>query len=254
MNHPLKKNPDRLAGLVYGAFVADALALGAHWVYDQDQLAAMFGRVTDYLKPRADSYHPNKGAGEQTHYGDQSLVLMESIAAQGAFDAADFAKRWQAMWPDYNDYKDHATKDTLARLADGLPPDEAGSDSEELGGAARIAPLLAWMSGEPLDKVVGAARKQTSLTHTSVIALDSAEFFTWVVDALLEDQPMETALEAAASRVYAALPAAEMLERAIVVRSLTSREAVKAMGLACPASQGVPAMLPVIRRRRSLRM
>ena len=32
------KKSDRLAGIVFGSFVADSLALGTHWVYDQDEL------------------------------------------------------------------------------------------------------------------------------------------------------------------------------------------------------------------------
>ena len=28
---------DHIAGLLYGSFVTDSLALGAHWIYDQDE-------------------------------------------------------------------------------------------------------------------------------------------------------------------------------------------------------------------------
>ena len=51
------------------------------------------------------------------------------------------------MWDGYPDYFDQATKETLKHLNAGTPAKEAASKSNELGGAARIAPLLALMSG-----------------------------------------------------------------------------------------------------------
>ena len=43
---------------------------------------------------RAD-YHPGKLRGAQTHYGDQTLVLLESLdACGGNFVMEDFAQRW----------------------------------------------------------------------------------------------------------------------------------------------------------------
>src|SRR4051794_16888414 len=110
---------DRIAGLLYGSFVADALALGAHWIYDQDELKKDFGRVTEFLDPRPDSYHPKKRRGQQTHYGDQALTLMESLQGSGGFDAESFSAAWRKMWDGYGDYLDHATKDTLANLRPG---------------------------------------------------------------------------------------------------------------------------------------
>ena len=79
---------ERYAGLLQGALAADALALAPHWIYDQDELARSFGRVTDLLAPPEGSYHVGKGRGAQTHYGDQTLVLMESLDACGGTQAS----------------------------------------------------------------------------------------------------------------------------------------------------------------------
>ncbi|MGB8166994.1 MAG: ADP-ribosylglycohydrolase family protein [Chthoniobacteraceae bacterium] len=137
---------DKISGLLSGSLVGDALALGAHWIYDQQELLRDCGRVVDFLDPREDSYHPTKQAGEQTHYGDQELRVMDSIASHGGFELHDFAKDWERLWDGYGDYIDHATKDTLAHLSAGRPATEPGSTSNELGGAARIAPLLACLA------------------------------------------------------------------------------------------------------------
>jgi ADP-ribosylglycohydrolase len=68
-----------------GAFVADALSLGVHWVYNTGVIDKKFGRVERYYDPLT-SYHKGKQAGDFTHYGDQMLVLLESERENG-FDA-----------------------------------------------------------------------------------------------------------------------------------------------------------------------
>ena len=87
---------ERHAGLLYGALAGDALALGAHWIYDPAEIARRWGEITDFQAPDPGGYHPGKTAGDQTHYGDQTLVLMESLeACGGAFVMDDFARRWR---------------------------------------------------------------------------------------------------------------------------------------------------------------
>ena len=56
--------------MVLGSFVADSLALGAHWIYDTALIQKELGRVDALRAPRPDSYHPSKKKGEFTHYGD----------------------------------------------------------------------------------------------------------------------------------------------------------------------------------------
>ena len=58
MSHSPISEEDRLAGIVYGSLVADSLALGAHWIYDQEEIRAQFGRVTDLLAPLPHSPAP----------------------------------------------------------------------------------------------------------------------------------------------------------------------------------------------------
>lgn len=74
------------------SFIGDALALGPHWVYDQEEIRAKLGRVTSYHAPIA-KYHPGKSAGDFSHYGDQTLVLLQSVVEAGGFDPGRFAVR-----------------------------------------------------------------------------------------------------------------------------------------------------------------
>ncbi len=151
--------------LVLASFAADALALGAHWIYDLGRIRREFGRVEELADPRPPTYHPNRRRGEFTHYGDQALVLLRSLAARGGFDEDHFSRSWRALFQEgYTGYLDGATRKTLENLAAGKPPAAAGSVSEDLGGAARIAPLVFALRDRP-DELVSAARRQTALTH-----------------------------------------------------------------------------------------
>lgn len=239
---------DKVAGLLYGSLIGDALALGPHWVYDQGELRRRFGRVTDFVDPPEDSYHPRKKRGQQTHYGDQALTLMESIQAGGRFEFGAFAEAWRRMWDGYPDYLDHATKETLRHLEDGRPAGEAASGSNELAGAARIAPLLAWMAGGPLDAAIAAARAQTALTHGAPIAGDAAEFLTRLVFAALAGDVLPAALEKAASGNYAELNLGQVRRRVEEVRGQDAGAATKELGLACSVPQALPTVVLLLDR------
>ena len=81
---------DNAGAMVLASLAGDSLALGVHWIYDADALLSDHGRVESYLQPGSRSYHSTKKAGGFTHYGDQSMVLLESLAAGGGFDPPRF--------------------------------------------------------------------------------------------------------------------------------------------------------------------
>ena len=139
--------------MVLASFVADSFALGVHWIYDTKEIEGRFGRVQHLLKPEKDSYHATKGVGEFTHYGDQALVLLESVAACTRFDLDHFSTSWRALFSNYRGYLDKATKGTVKNFAEGSPPTESGSTSTDLAGASRIAPLV-YRYRDNLDELV----------------------------------------------------------------------------------------------------
>jgi ADP-ribosylglycohydrolase len=240
------KKSDRIAGMLWGSLGADALALGAHWEYDQGKLREKFGRVDRYLVPRPDSYHAGKSAGEQTHLGDQTLVLLDSLRESGGFSLADFTNRWGAMWSGYSGFVDHATKETLGRLGTGAGRSEEGS--KELGGAARIAPLVAAMADGEVDDVVLAARAQTGLTHGSPLAGDVAEFLTRVVIRVVDGEEPRAAIEVARGGDFATLDLAAMLARVSEVNSMDVGPAAESLGLGCPIPSALPVTLMLLDR------
>ena len=242
---------ERYAGLLTASLVADALALGAHWIYEPEEIVRRFGRIENLLAPAPDGYHPGKTRGAQTHYGDQALVLAESLEACGGnFVMDDFARRWRRFWDaaPASVYRDHATKETLAHLAEAKGLTRAGSDSTELGGPARIAPLLVALRQEDPPTLVAAARAQTALTHASPLALDTAEFLAQTVFVLMRGMSIPSALETAAKQHYRVLPAVDYLQAAREVAVLPTAEAVAEVGASCPIPKALPAVFVILLR------
>jgi len=184
--------------MVLASLAADSLALGAHWIYDTDEIERRLGRVDTLRSPLPDSYHRTKGPGEFTHYGDQTLVLLESLARTGRFDLAEFASAWQRLFTGYRGYIDKATATTLENMGQQMGPDQCGSHSSDLGGAARIAPLVFFYQHDR-PGLLTAVRQQTAMTHNNPATLAGAEFLAktaWeVLHGALPVAAMETALD-----------------------------------------------------------
>lgn len=181
--------------ITLGSLIGDALALGPHWVYDQDVIRHRLGRVRTYQAPIT-TYHTGKSAGDSTHYGDQALVLLRSVAGTGGFDLERFAAAWRGYWEDpaTRSYRDDATRSTLGQLQAGADIIAAASTSQDIAGAVRIAPLFLMKRADD-EALVAAARTQTAFTHREPAVVEAAEFFTRVSLALRRGKSMRGALE-----------------------------------------------------------
>jgi len=226
---------NKISGLLFGSYCADALSLGVHWIYDSQELVKKHGRVTEYKAPGSDSYHPHKQAGDQGHVGDQSLCLLTFLSREKKWDPSKFMEDWLSMWPDYNDYIDGATKATLANVQNQADKTQGGSDSVEIAGPARIAPLIAFLSNSSESEVVKAAVEQTVLTHRSKEAEETAIFlaqagYRLIHGSNLQDTLNETAPEWA-------------LEKAKSVLSENAVDAISKLGPACSISSALPSVL-----------
>jgi ADP-ribosylglycohydrolase len=226
---------NKKSGLLFGSYCADALSLGVHWIYDSQELAKKHGRVTHYMAPGGDSYHPHKQAGDQGHVGDQSLCLLKFLTRERKWDPSNFMDDWLGMWPDYNDYVDGATKATLANIQNQTDKTKGGSDSVEIAGPARIAPLIVFLTSSSESEVVKAAAEQTMLTHRSKEAEESATFlakagYRLIHGANLPDTLNETAPTWA-------------LEAANSVLTENAVNAIAKLGPACSISSALPSIL-----------
>jgi ADP-ribosylglycohydrolase len=239
--------------MVFASFAGDSLALGAHWIYDAGRIAREFGRVEQLLKPREDSYHPTKDRGEFTHYGDQMFVLLQSVAATRGFDLHDFFRRWQELFRDYKGYYDGATKGTIRNIAKGKGPEESGSPSNDLAGAARIAPLV-YCYRNDLDSLVRAARAQTKMTHADPATVDIAEFFARVTFRTLGGASPTAAIREVAKERFPDSTISEWVQDGIDSRDVESVAAVGKLGQSCHTPDAFPATVHlIVKHERNLR-
>lgn len=239
---------EKAHSLVFGAFAGDSLALGVHWIYDQAKIASLHGRMGGLLAPASDSYHPARRAGDFTHYGDQTLVLLESVADCGGYDQADFSRRWRALFQDgYPGYVDRATRATLTRLDEGWEPQDAGSASDDLAGAARIAPLVCALRADP-EACVAACRAQTALTHNNAKIIDAAEFFARTALACLGGvAPTEAMTGALAGRLPGS-PLHAWLRDGLAAAGEDSLAAVARFGQSCHVDGAFQSTVQLIAR------
>ena len=118
-------NPDRAKNAILGALVADAAALGLHWIYDQDRVREVAGNTPEFREPDASAYegvpsffaHGKKRAGDLSQYGEQALVLLRSLVDNdGQLDAAHYERRFRDHFGpggEYVGYIDSVIRDTL---------------------------------------------------------------------------------------------------------------------------------------------
>jgi ADP-ribosylglycohydrolase len=231
---------------VVGAFVADALSLGVHWVYNTGVIDKKLGRVEQYHDPMT-SYHQGKRAGDFTHYGDQTLVLLESISRHSSFDAQQFAETWRIFFTDYSGYIDKATRTTLDNMNAGKPLTESGSDSDDLAGASRMAALLAVYGDDP-DQLIRSARAQTAITHNNDQVIESADFFARSVLGVLAGQSPMTAMEATLKAHFSESSIASLVSMGLESRERDTRETIAEFGQMCSVEAGLPSAVHIIAR------
>jgi ADP-ribosylglycohydrolase len=236
--------------MVMAAFLADALALGAHWIYDTNSISQRYGRIEDFIKPGPNSYHPTKEKGEFTHYGDQMFVLLESLAEIKTFDLQDFSDRWQWLFKDYHGYIDQATRATLSGYASGKTPKDAGSFSDDLAGASRIAPVI-YRYRNDLEKLIRAARSQTILTHNSAGTVESAAFFANVGWQVLNGMTPIDAIEHVSEGEAADSIISSWVQAGLRSKDTDSIQAISQFGQSCHTQEAFPGVIHLIARHEN---
>ncbi len=236
---------EKISAMIKANFAADSLALGVHWIYDVSQIKASHGEVNQLLSPALGSYHPTKKRGDFTHYGDQTLVLLKSVAASRGFNLSDFFERWQQLFASYEGYHDMATKTTLKNIQKGKGAEACGSLSEDISAASRIAPLFLFQAHEP-ETLLQAAHAQTAMTHQGSTTLDAAQFFARLALACLDGEPPAGAANGIAETYFQHSPILMWVKQGWDARKEDSVDAIGRFGRACSTSEAFPGVIQLI--------
>ena len=144
---------DRLRGMIWGQLVGDAAALGSHWIYNLSELKVAYPNgIHGFEIPKEGHYHEGNSPGDFTHYGDAAVILLQSVASCGCFNAIHFGSLFTETMSlgKYPGYIDHATRGTIENKHnfENLHPDKAfefqhGADDDQLATASSLAPVVA---------------------------------------------------------------------------------------------------------------
>jgi len=236
---------EKAKGMVMASFLADSLALGGHWVYNTHVIERKFGRVEHLEKPLGKSYHGTKDAGDFTHYGDQTLVLLESVVECSGFNLIRFSQSWRSLFESYDGYFDNATKETLEHFAEGSGPESSGSASTDLAGAARIAPIV-YTYREDLETMIAASRAQTAMSHNNPMVVESAEFFTRVLWHVLRGNTPTAAMERVCGEELKKDTLCEWVDAGLKSKGVDTMSTIDSFGQACEIDMAFPSTVHLI--------
>jgi hypothetical protein len=121
------RQPAVIAALA-GGWVADAASLGLHWLYNSPRILEVGGQSPEFLPPKVDYFkgglgyfaHDGKRAGDISHYGAATGVLIDSLlASKGALNIRDYQRRFRTFFGpggQWQGYIDNPTRVTLDNL------------------------------------------------------------------------------------------------------------------------------------------
>jgi len=246
---------DRIRGAVWGQFLGDAFCLGSHWIYNLAELEQRFpGGPQGFEAPASGHYHFGKRPGDLTHYGDGALLLLQSLAERGSFDAIDFGSRFVELFasPGYRGYRDHATKETIARFQEkrALQPKakfafQDGADDDQPATVSRLAPLAALHCRD--DAYLAIVEQATLVCQNNRRAVAYALAHALILRDLFAGSLFEDAVSTAAAfmatKDEAGSEVSARINAALAARQLDVREATRLFGQGCPLAASFPAAI-----------
>lgn len=165
----LKK--DKIEKIIKLSFVADTYSLGAHWVYEEEQLKNLSINWEELNAPGA-MWHKGKKAGDFTHIGDQAYWLYEFLQDKKKFIPLDYLTYWQNKMSSYEGYVDGASRETLENIKAGKM---SGSNSHDFSVIGRIPSLLLVSNNE--DDFMQNVEAFVKLSHDNENVIEVAKFF-----------------------------------------------------------------------------
>ena len=231
-----------------GALVADAAALGLHWIYDPariDMVAtarsqAAFTPLNPANFAGVPSYfvHAQRAPGALTQYGEVlNLGIQSLIATKSQLSEEAFQKAYAAHFGPggtYIGYIDRPTRGTLANLGAGQT-DPSGVDDDQHPAIATLPAVVVARLGQPdLSTTVARAIRMTNVNDT---ALDYGIAFAALLSRVLAGQPVAEALHSIASGAGGDMGARLS---AALANDQSATDFAQTTGRACHLPMGMP--------------
>lgn len=250
-------NPNTAA--ILGALVADAAALGLHWLYDPariKEIEAAKGLV--FLPPDAADYagakgyfaHAGKAAGDASGYGEVCLLMLKHLAQHGGFQRVAYQTEYRAhfgpggAFVGYIDAPTRLTLRTLLPLEPATFPAASGADDDQLPALAALPAVAATHSGS-LEALLQCVEQVVRVTNHNDLAVAAAHCAAAALFAVLHGASVPEALTGAVPLAGDTLR--PLLEEALTESAPDSDAVAERFGRACHVTQGLPVIFHIAR-------
>jgi ADP-ribosylglycohydrolase len=230
---------NRIKDIILSSLVADAYSLGAHWIYDENQLKSLDLDWNDLNNAKA-IWHKNKSAGDFTHYGDQTYWLYQFLQNKESFDPISYIDFWKSKIEVYNGYIDGSTRETLQNIDDEVVP--TGSNSTDLSIIGRISPLL--LVSNSKDDFLENVESFVKCTHNSPEAIVSSKFFATLLFEVLLGNEIEESILSLKDSFDTKIQA--YVYSGIASKTDDTFETIRAFGSACDIQGGFEGVIHLI--------
>lgn len=251
------------ASVVLGALVADAAAMGLHWLYDPERIASIAdkqdpvflaaeGRHFDGAK----GYfaHAGKDAGALSHYGATLALVMRSlITSHGQIDIQDYQRRYLATFGpggSWKGYIDRPTRGTLAKLGTGITdetPLASGIDDDQMPAFSSVPAVIA--AGPATDRLETDIVSMVHVTNNNPLATEAALISSRLICTALDRADLSAQMESEAGSAGDILK--PLLHQALSETSRDSTHMAGEFGRACHVHQGLPVVFHIVNTTQS---
>uniref|UniRef100_A0A3Q4BEY8 Uncharacterized protein n=1 Tax=Mola mola TaxID=94237 RepID=A0A3Q4BEY8_MOLML len=198
---------NRAMGAIVGSAAADAAAQPLHWVYDLQKLQAILAQDPnpEFHSESANPFY-RRQTGQQSCYGDQAFVLLESLSECGGLNVDDLKQRTLKFFGPGSEYDTpvndpyrvkggprpqlpiegpwrHSSLKSFLKNVD-AGKEETGCENDcQVDGVAKLAPVVAFYAGRPemLEKVEEAVRITQNNDACVAETLAAARFLEYFI-------------------------------------------------------------------------
>ncbi|KAK9979586.1 hypothetical protein ABG768_013008 [Culter alburnus] len=193
---------DRAIGAIIASAVADAAAQPLHWVYDLQKLSVLLSESPQpEFRPESANPFYKRNTGQQSCYGDQAFVLLESLSECGGLNVEDLKQRTYKFFgpgseydtPVNDPYRDkgaprpqlpiegpwrQASLKSFIKNVDAGKEETGCENDNQIDGVAKLAPIVACYAGKPemLERVEEATRVTQNNDMCVAVTLAAARF------------------------------------------------------------------------------
>lgn len=230
--------------MIWGALVADAASLGFHWLYDQPRIKTLVPERPEFHPPTPSDYddvpgyfaHGHKRAGDLSHYGEQAMVMLETLQGGQDYDSARYQETFQSYFGyggSFHGYIDGATRDALDNMAAEKRP--SGSDDLQMPALCKLPALLARHHAHP--EIMNMIEDAVRVTNNSDIAVAYGQVTGQLLTRALSGTPDLAAIADQANGEVAV-----QLKTALALSNQTTQDATTELGLACYLKSALPSV------------